>query len=94
MHFVSQRWALAKWMGAHSYHREDDTDGAEDGLSWHDVQDVSRNIQAIDDRVQRGEDIFSAFRVFGLGIHGFRASAEVNGRCKRRVVRRMPSPGP
>lgn len=80
-------------MGAHSDHCEDDADDAKDGLGWCNVREISRDIQTLDDHIQRGEDVFSMFRVFGFGFHGFKASAEVKGRCSGRAVRRMLSLG-
>ena len=54
--------------GTRSYHREDDVGNATDGLGRGNGREVLREIQALDDHIQRGKDAVSTFRLFGLWI--------------------------
>jgi len=72
VNLISPRWSFSKWKETHSYHREDDADGAEDGLGWRDAREIfGDSVEALDDDIQRGEDIVSTFRLLGFCIHGF-----------------------
>ena len=70
MYFVSPHCIVAQQKETYPDHCEDNADGAEDGLRWCDARETFRDIQALDDHVQRGEDIFSTFRSFGFCVHG------------------------
>jgi len=78
---MSSRWISTEQKGTHSYHREDDADGAEDGLGWRDVREFFREIQALYDHIQRKEGGVSTFRLLGLWVHGFEVEARAQGRC-------------
>ena len=89
---TSSEWILANWKKIYSYHCEDCADGAEDSLGWCDAREVFREIQTLDEHVQRGENIFSTFRLLRLCIHGFEVSAGAKERCGLAVGKRPLDP--
>jgi len=58
----------------HSDHREDDADGAENGLGRYEIRDPPGDIQGLDSGIQRGEGIIPAVLSLGLDIHGFKVN--------------------
>jgi hypothetical protein len=61
----------------HFDHREDNAEGAENGLGWGDAAEFLCKIRGFDGNIERGEDSFSAFLSSSGGMHGF--EAEVAG---------------
>jgi hypothetical protein len=62
----------------HFDHREDNAEGAENGLGWGDAAEFLCKIRGFDGYIERGEDGFSVFLSLSDGMHGF--EVEVAGR--------------
>jgi len=54
----------------HLDHCEQDVDGAKNGLGWRDTRDLLREIDAIDGRVQQGDNVLPLLWWLGRGGHG------------------------
>ena len=88
MYFVSPQWILAKQKETRSNHCEDGANGAKGSFRWYDARETFREYQALDDRVQRGQDIVSTFRLFGFCVHGLEVNVGVKEqeRCNGQAV--------
>ena len=88
MYFVSPQWILAKQKETRSDHYEDGANGAKDSLCRCDARETFGEYQALDDRVQRGQDVVSTFRLLGLCVHGFEVDVGVKEqeRCNGQAV--------
>lgn len=92
MHLISPKCIFERSREAHSYHCKDNADGAKDSFGRRDAREIFREIQALYNSVQRGEDIVSTLLSFWLWIREFRVRVRTNGHCSGKAVGKVPPP--
>ena len=65
--------------GTHSDHCEDNADGTKDSLGRSNAGKLLRKIRGLDSHIQRGENVFSTFRLGGVWIHSQRGTRRYRG---------------
>jgi len=68
--YVNLERLIVEEKETHSNHGEKDADGTEDGLGWCDAREFLREIEAFDDRVERGENAVPLLGLLGFVCHG------------------------
>jgi len=92
VNLISLQWIIAKDKETHPYHCEYNADSAKDSPGWCDTREILREIQALDNHIQRGEDIVASFRLFGPRVHGLKVRVGAKGRCSGQAMGKAPSP--